>query len=83
MNCNTCGDRMVSLVADLRLCKNCGLVSSAIEADLTLYDKSYLRKYQRYETTDIGVAINALRADMISDHHKYGDSILDFGCVGS
>ena len=80
MNCNTCDNEMTHLTQDLKICGNCSLISSEYAADLTLYDRSYLRKYERYERTRLGGAINALRADMVEEHHPPGEQVLDFGC---
>jgi len=73
---------MTHLTQDLYIC-DCGLVSSDIKPDKSIYDKSYVLKYQRYEKTDIGKQIQRLRYDTVHKHVEKG-TLLDFGCgVGS
>jgi len=70
---------MNHLTKDLYICDKCGLISSDIPPDLTVYDKSYCIKYSRYAQTDIGDAIQRLRYKFIKKHVKTG-KLLDFGC---
>lgn len=79
INCNTCAVKMELFNGDLCQCKKCGLISSNLPPDLGLYDKSYLRKYERYESSELGKQINELRMNFVTQLHESG-SILDFGC---
>jgi len=82
MKCVICDTQMTHLVQDLHTC-SCGLVSSDIKPDKSIYDKSYVLKYQRYEKTDIGKQIQRLRYETVHKHVEKG-TLLDFGCgVGS
>jgi len=80
MKCNTCNSEMEYDTADLWVCFTCGLVASDLHPDVTLYDRSYLRKYERYEATPVGENITLLRANVVSPYVINGNSILDFGC---
>jgi SAM-dependent methyltransferase len=74
---------MTRLTDDLFICNRCGLISSEVEVDPSIYDKSYVMKYQRYEKTNTGVAIQELRRLLVSGHVGSG-RVLDYGCgVGS
>lgn len=83
MECVICHSAMKHLVLDLHICDGCHLVSSDIGPDATMYDKSYHTKYSRYEHTDTGKAVLAVRretaAHMLADA-AYPHSILDYGC---
>ena len=82
MHCITCGTKMAHLVEDLFICRECELISSRLEPDFALYDKSYVVKYERYEQTELGEKIQDLRAQHLLD--KGIESVLDYGCgVGS
>jgi hypothetical protein len=81
MRCNICDRRMDHLASDLYKCADCELVSSDVKPDLCLYDKSYLRKYERYANTEIGDKINAVRIEFSKRNIKTtGARLLDFGC---
>jgi len=66
------------LAHDLYRCDKCGLISSNIPPDKTMYDKSYCIKYERYARTDIGNKIDEVRLDTVLS--RSDGSILDFGC---
>lgn len=79
MICITCGMMMTHLKADLFICKECGLVSSDIPPDPSIYDKSYDIKYKRYQRSRINVTLQEMRICMVMKD-KVKKSILDFGC---
>lgn len=79
MKCIICETGMRHLTQDLFICDICGLISSDIKADPSIYDKSYLIKYQRYARSWIGDKIHALRYGLVSKHVSAG-KLLDFGC---
>lgn len=88
MECITCQSAMKHLTKDLFICSCCGLVSSSIAPDPSIYDRSYEMKYDRYERTPTGIEIQKLRHDFViknilgSVRHEF--NLLDFGCgVGS
>ena len=81
MNCITCNDKQRHLTEDLYLCNKCGLVSSNVLPDLTLYDKLYSVQYSRLSHTRTGEILQALRHSFIKDHIKRPTpTLLDFGC---
>lgn len=83
MNCITCKTGMRHLKLDLHTCDNCGLISSDIRPDTSIYDRSYTIKYSRYEMTEIGEALQKYRNDIVMKYAMPG-KLLDFGCgVGS
>ena len=83
MDCITCKGGMHHLTKDLFICDDCGLVSSNIFPDPSIYDRSYEIKYSRYESTKIGEKIQEFRYQIVKRHIKSG-KVLDFGCgVGS
>ena len=83
MNCVICKIGMRRLTEDLSICDTCGLISSDINPDTSIYDKSYTIKYSRYERTTVGKRIQELRYQVVNRHVEQG-SVLDFGCgVGS
>tara|TARA_Y100000310_G_scaffold342437_2_gene445708 strand:- start:1051 stop:1626 length:576 start_codon:yes stop_codon:yes gene_type:complete len=55
------------------------LISSDIKPDVTLYDKSYCRKYERYANTKLGKEIMDFRLDCVSNAYTH-TTLLDFGC---
>jgi SAM-dependent methyltransferase len=55
------------------------LVSSNTEIDPSIYDKSYVLTYKRYDEQDTGVAIKELRCMTVRKHLKDG-RVLDYGC---
>jgi hypothetical protein len=72
---------MSRLVDDLYICSDCTLISSDISPDASIYDKSYVLKYQRYEKTVTNRNINEYRFGRIPSGTK---GLLDYGCgVGS
>jgi hypothetical protein len=80
---------MTHLIDDLHLCERCSLLSSDIWPDLSIYDRSYEIKYDRYERTSTGKKIQALRVECVL-RHVFANAwtkpvrLLDFGCgVGS
>ena len=79
MECITCKIEMFHQKWDLHWCPECNLFSSDIPPDLTMYDKSYCVKYQRYERSGINEKLqkgrHATVADLVS-----GGRLLDFGC---
>jgi len=79
MKCTICETGMCHLTQDLFICNACGLISSNIKADPSIYDKSYLLKYQRYAQSQLGVEIQALRYAIVKRHIRDG-TLLDFGC---
>ncbi len=86
MSCVACGSSMLPLPKDLHTCSVCGLISSDIDPDPSIYDRSYEIKYSRYENTPIGREIQNLRCEVVRRHLKLGPeyNLLDFGCgVGS
>jgi len=85
MKCIVCENQMFHLRNDLWLCQDCGLISSDMSADPSIYDKSYIIKYKRYENTEIGYKINDLRYNVIRKHVQANNvKLLDYGCgVGS
>ena len=80
MICITCKTEQRHLIKDLYLCAVCGLVSSDVEPDNTLYDKSYCRKYERYTNSEIGTKIVRFRLKCIDDAYNPPTTLLDFGC---
>lgn len=83
MNCVICKTGMRHLKADLHTCDECGLVSSDIKPDVSIYDRSYTIKYERYEKTDLGADIQRFRSNIVQMFAHSGN-LLDFGCgVGS
>ena len=83
MICKACGNTMSKLVDDLYLCSGCTLISSTIMPDVSIYDKSYVLKYQRYEKTDLNAVINSFRFGVVHEFVEIG-KVLDYGCgVGS
>lgn len=83
MNCFICGIPMRHYAADLWHCEDCSLYSSDIKPDVSLYDKSYVVKYGRYENTKLGQSIQDSRMCFVESWVRDG-KLLDFGCgVGS
>lgn len=83
MDCVICAKEMRHKMNDLFICDQCGLVSSDIMPDPSIYDRSYTIKYERYEATEKGYLINKYRVDTVSRFTTDGP-VLDFGCgVGS
>lgn len=83
MQCVSDASNMTRLTDDLFICNRCGLISSEVKVDPSIYDKSYVLKYQRYEKTLTGVAIQELRRLFVSKHAERV-RLLDYGCgVGS
>jgi hypothetical protein len=77
---------MKHLTVDLHRCPSCELISSAIGPDLSMYDKSYLTKYARYDRTKQNEAIKALRLGAVKQSVNGAGkdgirSLLDFGCA--
>ena len=68
MECITCKHEMTHLTEDLYQCDECELVSSSIAPDLSIYDRSYEIKYDRYERTAAGSCIQNLRAECVWRH---------------
>ena len=86
MECIICKNEMRHLSKDLFQCKECELISSNIEPELSIYDRSYEIKYDRYERTDTGKKIQYLRWETVKKHvpDNLKLNLLDFGCgVGS
>lgn len=79
MNCIICKRKMSHLEADIHYCKKCRHYSSDIPPDLTLYDKSYCRKYERYEKDGVNQEIQGIRHKTVFDIVQ-GGKLLDFGC---
>lgn len=74
---------MSPLKLDLFICDDCGLVSSDIRPDPSIYDRSYVIKYNRYEKTSVGEGLQRIRYGCVKKHLPSGQ-LLDFGCgVGS
>ena len=74
---------MTHLKADLFICDDCGLVSSDILPDPSIYDKSYDIKYQRYARTAAGELLQNIRLATVLDgisEKGINCKILDFGC---
>jgi SAM-dependent methyltransferase len=67
------------MVKDLYVCCNCGLVSSSLRADPSIYDQDYYQKYQRYAGTNLGRDIVSQRADLVQSYLSKG-KVFDFGC---
>lgn len=67
------------MIKDLHICDICGLISSDIKPDTTLYDKSYYRKYERYADTPLGKKILNYRLKIVRAIHV-PTSLLDYGC---
>jgi SAM-dependent methyltransferase len=65
--------------ADLHWCGDCKLYSSDIPPDLSMYDKSYCVKYQRYERSGLNETLQRIRYDTIKAIVS-GGKLLDFGC---
>ena len=83
MTCKACGNKMAHLVEDLFICSDCTLISSTVQPDPSIYDKSYVLKYQRYEKTELNEKINAHRLSVLKEFYN-GGRVLDYGCgVGS
>jgi hypothetical protein len=70
---------MTHLKKDLYTCNRCGLVSSDVNVDPSIYDKSYVLTYTRYDERATGVAIKELRCMAVRKHIS-GGKLLDFGC---
>jgi len=79
MDCIICNTEMKHLVDDLHICNECGLISSDIKPDPSMYDKSYIIKYKRYEKSPIGVELQRIRHEIVKRHIQHG-RLLDFGC---
>lgn len=79
MKCNICEIGMNHLAKDLHICHRCGLVSSDIPPDKTIYDRSYCLKYERYAATKTGNEIDRIRFDTVQDALREAP-LLDFGC---
>jgi len=74
---------MFFLKNDLYYCENCDHVSSNIEPDPSIYDRSYTIKYSRYEHSELNEKIQYERVSSLPSLESRG-RILDFGCgVGS
>lgn len=73
---------MTHLKDDLFICDKCCLISSNTTPDLSLYDKSYLTKYKRYEKTGTGKQLQDFRYHLLRRRSLNGKQlrILDFGC---
>lgn len=80
MKCFIDGAVMQHLAEDLHLCPVCSLISSDIKPDLSLYDKSYVTKYLRYEHSDINVPLQKYRLDAVARECRTRLPILDYGC---
>lgn len=88
MTCITCGMMMTHLKADLFICEKCGLVSSDVPPDPSIYDKSYDIKYQRYARTEENSLLQTVRMNTVLDNvmdeggcrDDFYTKILDFGC---
>jgi hypothetical protein len=74
---------MRHLTEDLYIC-DCGLVSSVISPDISIYDRSYEIKYDRYSRTKTGDRVLAERYAILMRHIPTPNSLpwklLDFGC---
>lgn len=79
MNCIICTKQMSHLEADIHYCGSCKHYSSDIPPDLTLYDKSYCRKYERYEKSGVNEEVQGIRHKTVFDVIQSG-KLLDFGC---
>lgn len=83
MICAIDNSTMTHLADDLFICSQCSLISSRTVADKSIYDKSYVLKYQRYEKSELGQEIQKLRYETVHGVVKKG-KLLDYGCgVGS
>lgn len=80
MRCNICDINMKPIGKDLHKCPLCELVSSDLEPDLSIYDKSYNLKYQRYSKTTIGDSITRFRYKTLCLTANLDHKLLDFGC---
>ena len=83
MKCITCKTDMTYQEADLYFCSDCKLISSSLEPDLTIYDRSYDIKYNRYSRTEAGKKIGELRKGCVRRHVFQTNGrlrLLDFGC---
>lgn len=79
MFCVICGKRMSHVVSDLWACPTCGLVTSDIGPDASIYGKEYHEKYVRYANTDLGERVSRARWSLVMRHMKQG-MLLDYGC---
>jgi hypothetical protein len=84
MECITCQSAMTHLTEDLYICK-CGLVSSIISSDVSIYDRSYEIKYARYSGTKTGSRVLAERCAVVERYLPRNSpstwwKLLDFGC---
>ena len=80
MNCVTCQIEMKPLVRELHRCEHCGLISSEVPPDPSIYDRSYSVKYKRYAQTEAGDRLTRIRFDTVSKFVEPDDTLLDFGC---
>jgi len=86
MICIVCQNGMKFLTEDLYICSSCSHISSSIKPDTSIYDKSYVIKYSRYERSDINKKLQSARLSILQSLSslKELEPILDFGCgVGS
>lgn len=79
MDCVICKVEMFHQKEDIHWCSSCGLYSSDIPPDTSLYDKSYCVKYQRYERTGFNEKLQEIRHRAVKYYAKNG-RLLDFGC---
>lgn len=79
MFCVICGKRMSHVVSDLWACPACGLVTSDIGPDASIYGKEYHEKYVRYANTELGERVSAARWGVVRRHMRQG-VLLDYGC---
>jgi 2-polyprenyl-3-methyl-5-hydroxy-6-metoxy-1,4-benzoquinol methylase len=71
---------MTHLKEDLYTCSDCGLISSNLLPDVSIYDKSYDLKYKRYDRDVKSDKLSYLRFMNILEADSKYLNILDFGC---
>lgn len=79
MECLTCRTGQAHLTTDLYICDGCGLISSNLKPDVSLYGADYHLKHQIYRKTEIGRSLLAIRRSLLYKYVQNG-LVLDFGC---
>lgn len=79
MVCLLCGASMTHMTKDLYMCRDDGMISSAIMPRKPIYNDSYLKKFRDYEDTEKSKKLQQLRYDTVHKHICKG-RLLDYGC---